>query len=189
MNGKSSAGFHYIAWAREVACQCHTRGDAHVLLYLATRANDEGEAWPSLGTTARECGLRVKADKAKGASSSVSGSLKRLRKAGLIETTQRGAQRASVHRLLAPATSSTTDGPTSAIAEQNYQENCHYTDAGITSVTGLPSERTIVNSQLPKGHPPERKTLPADGGHPLHRGRRWTEAELDAFIAAEEAAA
>ena len=67
--------FASIRWAREMAApQAERRGpyaadprapeglrplEAHVLLLLATYADDEGKSWPSIKLLGERCGLKV----------------------------------------------------------------------------------------------------------------------------------
>lgn len=91
-------GYELIRWARERGADPAlglTQLDAHVLLVLATYANTSqpnksprwGQAWPSISTIAKDCGLKVSAN---GTSGTISRSLKRLEDAGLIFSEQAG---------------------------------------------------------------------------------------------------
>jgi hypothetical protein len=81
-----------VAWAREaaVALDLEPR-EAHVLLLLASHANEAGECWPGQRLLAAEAGR----------STGVTGlALKELRDRGLIERLRRGPGRTAITRLL-----------------------------------------------------------------------------------------
>ena len=53
---QQGAGFRYLRWAREVRISGSGRGTAKsVLLMLASHTDNNGVAWPSQSTLAREC--------------------------------------------------------------------------------------------------------------------------------------
>lgn len=62
-----------------------------VYLYLADRANKDGECWPAIPTIARELKLSV---------STVRRALRDLRRAGLLETEQRYREKGGKSSLL-----------------------------------------------------------------------------------------
>jgi hypothetical protein len=81
-------GFELARWARLMARKHELAPrEAHVLLILATYANPDGVAWPSLQTIARDAGLKPKAD---GRCSTVSAALARLEELRLVWTTHGG---------------------------------------------------------------------------------------------------
>lgn len=80
--------FELIRWARKRAAVHQLRTlEAHVLLLLATYANADGIAWPSIKTLAVDSGLRPTKD---GRNSAVSAALSRLEDLQLIWTRQGG---------------------------------------------------------------------------------------------------
>lgn len=90
--------FELIRWAREQARVHSLRPvEAHVLLVLATYANDEATAWPSLRTLAVDCGLRPTDA---GRCSSVSAALRRLEDLRLVWTRQGGHGKPARRELL-----------------------------------------------------------------------------------------
>lgn len=90
--------FELIRWARDRASvEGLSQLEAHVLLLLATYANNEGKAWPSIKRLALDCGLRPTQD---GRNSAVSVALQRLGDRRLIWTNQAGRGRPAVRELL-----------------------------------------------------------------------------------------
>lgn len=148
--------FELIRWARDQAVVHSLKPvEAHVLLVLATYANEEAKAWPSIRTIAGNCGLRATGD---GRCSSVSAALQRLQDHKLVWTTQGGHGRPATRELLFnPQPSAVTDGTwaepfvvtdgsggqpsvltdtafrpdgpePSVLTDQNYQRNCGEND-------------------------------------------------------------
>lgn len=90
--------FELIRWARDQARAHNLRPvEAHVLLVLATYANEEATAWPSLRTIATDCGLRPTAQ---GRCSSVSAAIRRLEDLRLVWTRQGGHGKPARRELL-----------------------------------------------------------------------------------------
>ena len=90
--------FELIRWARQQAAAHELRTlEAHVLLLLATYANKEGVAWPSIKTLAIDSGLRPTKD---GRNSAVSAALQRLEDERLIWTKQGGHGHSARRELL-----------------------------------------------------------------------------------------
>lgn len=76
--------YDFLAWARDNAIPGEGTAN-HVLLYLATRADpDTGQAWPAVGTIARETGRGER---------TVREALRVLEAKGLIETAEQGGGR------------------------------------------------------------------------------------------------
>lgn len=90
--------FELIRWARQRA-RVHSLSsrEAHVLLLLATYANDEATSWPSIRTLALDCGLRPTKD---GRNSSVSAAIGRLEELHLVWTKQGGSGASARRELL-----------------------------------------------------------------------------------------
>jgi len=90
--------FDLIRWARQQVAGHDLRPlEGHVLLVLATYANADGIAWPSIRTLARDCGLTPTQA---GSHSSVSRALARLEELGLVWTTQGGKGHPAKRELL-----------------------------------------------------------------------------------------
>lgn len=90
--------FELVKWARRMAGACSLRPtEAHVLLVLATYANEKAEAWPSLKTLAFACGRKPSAD---GTCSTISRALSELESRELLWTTQGGKGRTARRELL-----------------------------------------------------------------------------------------
>jgi hypothetical protein len=97
-----------IRWARAQAVAHELKPlDAHVLLVLATYANSECEAWPSIKTLALDCGLkptppRPRKDGKASAwrNNQISVALDRLQEKQLIWSTRRGPGQPAVRELL-----------------------------------------------------------------------------------------
>lgn len=99
--------FALIRWAREQASVEHRGADgsrtklkpieSHLLLVLATYANADATAWPSVRTLAMDCGLKPYRD---GRCSAVSAALQRLGDLQLIWTKQGGRGRSARRELL-----------------------------------------------------------------------------------------
>jgi Helix-turn-helix domain len=123
--------FELIRWARQQAREHQLKAlEAHVLLVLATYANKDGIAWPSLKTLALDCGLKprrreTKAGRVYYTNTSISEALSRLADLQLVWTRQGGNGRPARRELLFnPARShpaSRTQPPRPP--EQNYQVN------------------------------------------------------------------
>lgn len=80
--------FELVRWARHQASAAKlTSREAHVLLLLATYANNDAVAWPSLRTLALAAGLKPTRD---GRNSAISAALARLEELALIWTKQGG---------------------------------------------------------------------------------------------------
>lgn len=93
--------FELIRWARACARTHRLKArEAHVLLLLATYANDRAEAWPSIATLARDCGLKVKATPEGPRNTAISAALAALEDAGLIWRRQGGNGKPAVSELL-----------------------------------------------------------------------------------------
>jgi hypothetical protein len=99
--------FELIRWARRQAREHKLRPlEAHVLLLLATYANKDGVAWPSIRSLALDAGLKVKArrrgdrDSVIYENSAVSAALIRLQELGLIWRSQGGRGRPAITELL-----------------------------------------------------------------------------------------
>lgn len=83
--------FDLIRWARQQAVTHNLRTlEAHVLLLLATYANKDAIAWPSIKTLARQSGLRVYEDERGARNAAVSKAIARLEELGLLWTKQGG---------------------------------------------------------------------------------------------------
>lgn len=90
--------FDLVRWARtQVSEKRLKQVEAHVLLVLATYANKECIAWPSIKTLALCCGLKPTPD---GRNSAVSAALQRLQDLGLLWTTQGGHAKPARRELL-----------------------------------------------------------------------------------------
>jgi hypothetical protein len=102
--------FELIRWARQQARHHDLRPlEAHGLLVLATYANQEALAWPSIRTLALDAGLSVSA---KGGNSSISAALVRLEELRLIWRRQAGrGHPAKCELLFMPAKPSGTPEP------------------------------------------------------------------------------
>lgn len=107
--------FELIRWARAQAREHElTQLEAHVLLLLATYADKEAVAWPSVATLARDSCLkvsvRVRDGRREESNSSVSAALVRLEELQLIWRKQGGRGRpAKTELLFNPATWQPTD--------------------------------------------------------------------------------
>jgi hypothetical protein len=90
-----SAGYRYIraAWK---APEAHglKRNAAHVLLILATHADENGVCWPTVSRIAKESGMSPRSR------SMIPKALTDLEKLGLMETTPRGKGQSVQRRLL-----------------------------------------------------------------------------------------
>jgi len=90
--------FDVVRWAREMVAEHRLRTlEAHVLLLLASYANSDAIAWPSIKTLAIQSGLRPTRD---GRNSAVSAALSRLEELRLIWTTQAGSGHPAKRELL-----------------------------------------------------------------------------------------
>lgn len=90
--------FELVKWARRMAGACSLKPtEAHVLLVLATYANANAEAWPSLKTLAYACGRTPSAD---GTCSTISRALSELESRELLWTKQGGKGRTAKRELL-----------------------------------------------------------------------------------------
>lgn len=90
--------FDLVKWARRMAGACSLRPtEAHVLLVLATYANEDAEAWPSLRTIAYACGRTPTKN---GTCSSISRALVELESRELVFSTQGGKGRTAKRELL-----------------------------------------------------------------------------------------
>lgn len=90
--------FDLVKWARRMAGACSLKPtEAHVLLVLATYANEDAEAWPSLKTLAFACGRAPSAD---GTCSTISRAIRGLEKRELVWTKQGGKGRSAKRELL-----------------------------------------------------------------------------------------
>jgi len=99
-------GFDLIRWARRQAVESKLRPlEAHVLLVLATYANEDCVAWPSIKTLAEASGLKPTAAVSRGGveyhrNSAVSAALQGLEDRQLIWTKQGGHGRSAERELL-----------------------------------------------------------------------------------------
>lgn len=98
--------FDLIRWARRQTSKHHLKPlEGHVLLVLATYANSEAIAWPSIGRIAEDCGLKPKRVESKSGSvywtnSAVSAALAALEDKQLIWTRQSGSGQPAKRELL-----------------------------------------------------------------------------------------
>lgn len=103
--------FDLLRWAREAAVDHELKLlEAHVLLLLATYANGDCVAWPSIKTLAERSGLKVRRAQSKRrdgspggyyyVNSSVSAALRRLEELALVWSTQGGHGRPTKRELL-----------------------------------------------------------------------------------------
>jgi Helix-turn-helix domain len=134
--------FQLIRWARAQALERSLRPlEAHLLLVLATYANAEGVAWPSIATLARDAGLKVKVVKRRDRAgrvrttyenSAVSAALAHLQQLGLIWRTQHGPGRpGNTELLFNPSVQPETKGDASPPSSRRPNEGA---DAGKPSV-------------------------------------------------------
>ena len=143
--------FELIRWARRQATVHGLRTlEAHVLLLLATYANEDGVAWPSLKTLALDSGLRPTKD---GRNSAVSAALARLEELRLIWTKQGGHGRPSQRELLfnpasqpsahtegsRPDAKAQPSGSPEGSASQSGAEPSGYAEASNRTLPGQPS--------------------------------------------------
>jgi hypothetical protein len=100
--------FALLRWARQQARDKDLKPlEAHVLLLLATYANEQAIAWPSIATLARDAALRVTVRHRRGgrveeSNSSISAALVRLEELQLIWRRQAGRGRPATCELLCP---------------------------------------------------------------------------------------
>lgn len=98
--------FDLIRWAREQTPAHDLKPlEGHILLVLATYADADAKAFPSIETLARRCGLKPKAVRGKDgtvhyANSAVSAALARLEDLQLVWTTQAGHGKPAIRELL-----------------------------------------------------------------------------------------
>lgn len=90
--------FDLVRWARSQAVESNLRQvEAHVLLLLATYADKEANAWPSIRTLACQAGLKPNSD---GRNSAISAAISRLEELQLVWSTQRGHGKTANRELL-----------------------------------------------------------------------------------------
>lgn len=143
--------FELIRWAREQARVHDLRPvEAHVLLVLATYANEDATAWPSLRTLAVDCGLRPTAQ---GRCSSVSAALQRLQDLRLVWTRQGGHGKPAKRELLFNPQRSATTEP-----------SVHAEDASVPSTRNPESTQRSVTTE-PSRHPAFRVDEPQRSVH------------------------
>lgn len=164
--------FELIRWARAAASRHSLKPlEAHVLLVLATYANADGIAWPSVKTLALDCGLRPTST---GRNSSVSAAISRLEELQLVWTKQAGhGQPAKRELLFNPAAepSGRQDGRNSSATPQPSVSQ----DGSASSVPSQPSDLQDAavrqaGPEVPVERPVEQ--LPnrtARGSHPAGR--------------------
>jgi hypothetical protein len=191
--------FETIRWAREQAREKDLKQlDAHVLLILATYANELGCAWPGIKTIALDCGLSVatrvdpKTGKVSHTNSAVSAALGRLEDAQLIWTTKGRNGRSSTRELLfdgnAPSSALTDDGntdseavPSSALTDDGSvplpapeaSPSSAYADDPVIRPHGdeVPEELPVPKNELPnnKNGQSTSSAYADDGRPPLSR--------------------
>jgi DNA-binding MarR family transcriptional regulator len=94
----NASNFELLRWARTMAREHRLRpNEAHVLLLLATYANREAVAWPSLRTLALDAGYKPTDS---GTCSTISSAIARLEDLGLVWTKQAGHGKAARRELL-----------------------------------------------------------------------------------------
>lgn len=90
--------FKLMRWARRMASACALKPiEAHILIVLASYANEKGEAWPQIKTLTRDCG---RTPTPTGSNSAISTALGSLQKKELIWTRGGGKGRPATRELL-----------------------------------------------------------------------------------------
>lgn len=153
--------FELVKWARRMAGACSLKPtEAHVLLVLATYANEKAEAWPTLKTLAFACG-RTPAPN--GTCSTISRAISGLEARQLVWTKQGGKGRSARRELLfdpaypmrpAPGWEVDQTPLPSHIEEGNSERSA---DEAIAPVAGLPSHQWQTEEPVEEVQEPFKK--------------------------------
>lgn len=192
--------FDLIRWAR---AQSRVHGlaprEAHVLLLLATYADDTATAWPSIRTLALDCGLSPTSD---GRNSSVSAAISRLEELRLLWTKQGGHGHPARRELLFdPATwrrqqphgdteGSTPDrGPEPSDPQDGYESDRANSLTACRAATGaartasLPATRNQPSASQDQKYQRGAKEQPE---LPNSKGQRKPSADAEGFPSASQ---
>lgn len=144
--------------------------EAHLMLVLATYADKEAVAFPSIKTLAIDCGLRPTED---GRNSAVSAALKRLEEMGLVWTKQGGHGRSARRELLFKPSGTPEGSDVDADAQPSALPDVQ------PSGTEDPNYQGNGQEERPEENGQEKPSALAEGSPLPHNGRLDEADELE----------